>query len=503
MKLLPLLFFIVAFVQAQPGMKVKGVSVWVATSANGKLTYKTLERGDRIIDFSHAGYMGGGVSIPSPPVRVTVHAVEGDNTDNIQQAIDRVSKMDLVKGFRGAVLLLPGKYYCERTLTINTSGVVLRGSNEDGTWLILTGKPHTAVTIQGNVTTTPFGKSTIMSDAYVPCGTYTFNVADAAGFKQGDTIRLTRSVTDKWVEFMGMHNLVRDGKKQTWVSGDITTDRVITKINKNTLTVDVPLTDSYDAAYTGAGVTVQKIHVSGMLSQIGIEQLTIRCPDQAVTINEGHHRAFTMSGVTDGWARNLEIFNTVNSISITGKRITVKAVNLVHNVPTIGAAKPADLNGSGPQILFESCKITGDNLFYFATGPKVTGPVVLLNCTFYGNGWIQPHQRWATGVLVDNCHVPSGGIDFMNRGTAGSGHGWAVGWSVAWNCTALAFLNQQPPGSANWVIGGMGEQRKRGIGGNQPDLPEGIYDAHGGPVSPQNLYLAQLEERLAGQTKKQ
>ena len=33
---------------------------WVATGSTGKLEYKTTPKGDRIVDFSYAGYMGGG-----------------------------------------------------------------------------------------------------------------------------------------------------------------------------------------------------------------------------------------------------------------------------------------------------------------------------------------------------------------------------------------------------------------------------------------------------------
>ncbi|SEL07495.1 hypothetical protein SAMN04488505_1011434 [Chitinophaga rupis] len=75
-------------------------------------------------------------------------------------------------------------------------------------------------------------------------------------------------------------------------------------------------------------------------------------------------------------------------------------------------------------------------------------------------GWIQLHQRCATGLLLDGCNVPDGGIDLMNRGAMGSGHGWAIGWAVVWNCKAQLFLNQQPPGAANWVIGNQGERQK-------------------------------------------
>ena len=492
-------------------------SQWVYPDAKGKLVYKTLERGDRIMDFSHAGYMGGGVSIPTVPVKITISPADGDNSAAIQQAIEEVSKLPLVNGFRGAILLKPGKYDCEKTLAVNASGVVLRGSGSgaSGTILNLTGKPHACITIRGAVTSKTTGDSATIADSYVPSGSSSFTLKNASGFEMGDTIRITRPITDDWITFMGMDQLVRGGKKQTWISGDIITERIIRKIEKNngavsSITVDVPLNDSYDTKYIGSpGVSVQKINLTGELSQIGIEDFRIIAPAQSVTIDEGHHRAFTMSGIRDGWARNIEIFNTVNSVSVTGKRITVDNVTIIHEVPTLGAAKPADLNGSGQQLLFNRCNITGDNLFFFGTGAKVTGPVVVLNCIFRGNGWIQPHQRWATGLLIDRCEVPGGGIDFMNRGVMGSGHGWAIGWAVAWNCKAKSFLNQMPPGSANWVIGSFGDKQRKAIpGSNQGGsityddsslLPEGIYDSHGIPVTPSSLYLAQLRERLGEQ----
>jgi len=488
-------------------------SQWVYTDAKGKLQYKTLPTGDKIMDFSYAGYMGGGVVIPSPAATITLSPVEGNNTVQIQEAIDKVSAMKLVNGFRGVVLLKPGIYECEQQLNINASGVILRGSgtSEKGTILRLTGKPHACVVVRGNVRTTTVGTSVLMTDKYVPSGSFSFSVSDASAFKVGDTIRIARPVTDEWVKFMGMDQLVRAGKKQTWISGDIPTERVIAAINKNKITVDVPLNDSYDAAYIAPGVTVQKIKTSGLITQTGIEHFRIDAPSKSVTINDGHHRAFSIGGVSDGWARNIDVFNTVNSISVTGRRITVEYINIFHNLPTIGAAKPADLNGSGQQVLFNRCNITGDNLFFFGTGAKVTGPVVVLNCVFRGNGWIQPHQRWATGLLIDGCAVPDGGIDFMNRGVMGSGHGWTVGWAVAWNCIAKNYLNQMPPGSANWVIGSKGERQKKAIPGSnetgsitymQTTLPEGIYDAHGTAVAPQSLYLTQLKVRLGKQALK-
>jgi hypothetical protein len=212
----------------------------------------------------------------------------------------------------------------------------------------------------------------------------------------------------------------------------------------------------------------------------------------------------SLRGAADAWVRDVTVVDTVNSVSVGScRRVTVEDVNITHTVPTTGAAKPADFAADGTQVLFHRCSVTGDNLFYFVTGARVTGPIVLLNCTFRGNGWLQPHQRWATGLLVDGCQVPGGSIDFMNRGYYGSGHGWTVGWAVAWNCTAKRFVVQRPPGAMNWAIGCVGKRETAAApGGDGTKQPEGIYDSHGSPVAPASLYLAQLRDRLGPQAVK-
>ena len=60
---------------------------WVATGSTGKLEYKTTPKGDRIVDFSYAGYMGGGVAIPNVQVRKEVAPSGGDDSAAIQAAI--------------------------------------------------------------------------------------------------------------------------------------------------------------------------------------------------------------------------------------------------------------------------------------------------------------------------------------------------------------------------------------------------------------------------------
>lgn len=184
-------------------------SQWAYLDATGKLTYKTLPRGDRIIDFSYAGYMGGGTAIPFPAAKVTLSPTEGDNSAAIQNAINEVSKLQPVNGFKGAVLLKPGIYNCENTININQSGIVLRGSGrgETGTIINMTGKLHACISVRGNIVSTPVSKPTTFADAYVPSGSMSFTVVDASGFKTGDTIRIIRPVTEAWVKFMGMDTM--------------------------------------------------------------------------------------------------------------------------------------------------------------------------------------------------------------------------------------------------------------------------------------------------------
>jgi len=111
----------------------------------GKLVYTADEQGNTIPDFSHAGYGGGGAPIPTATVKETVWPVEGDNTANLQAAIDRVSALPPdADGFRGAVLIKMGYYKMATPVTIRASGVVLRGEGmeDTGTVLIGTGNPR-------------------------------------------------------------------------------------------------------------------------------------------------------------------------------------------------------------------------------------------------------------------------------------------------------------------------------------------------------------------------
>ena len=186
---------------------------------DGRLVYAPDEHGNTIHDSSHAGYAGGGVPIPTVPVKLTIWPVAGDNTEHVQAAIDKVSALPQDKsGFRGAVLLRAGYYKMALPLRIQASGVVLRGEGMGDIGTILvgtgTGRPPTPAGAGGpgggpgggfgggqSALVQVAGASGIsiknetkqlVTDEYVPVGARTLRVASARGFKPGETVIVRR-----------------------------------------------------------------------------------------------------------------------------------------------------------------------------------------------------------------------------------------------------------------------------------------------------------------------
>ncbi|MGA2649816.1 MAG: hypothetical protein ABSF28_04815 [Terracidiphilus sp.] len=482
---------------------------WVSMDDSGRLIYRTLPHGDRIVDFSYAGYMGGGVPLPARlPVGLKVQPSGGDDTAAIQKAIDEVSAMPLKDGLRGAVVLGPGTFQCSGTLNIRASGVVLHGSGpaEGGTTLTMTGDPHVAIAVSGQQKVQALGTAAHVVDAYVPSGARSITLDDASAFSPGDGIRITRYTTEKWLHFMGMDRLSRDGEAETWVGNSISTLRTVASRRGNVLTLDVPLTDSYDRNYLPPeGAEVVKVAVTGWIEQDAVESLHIVAPAREVGMDDPLFRAINLSGLQDGWVRDVLVDDTTEGIDLAAdtSRITIQNVVFRHRTAITSSAKPADFALRGGQILVYKCGAAGNSDLYVITGARNQGPNVVLDSEFHGDGRIQPHQRWATGFLVDNTRVPEGGIDLKNRGEMGSGHGWTMGWGVVWNSSASSLVIQNPPGSANWSIGTKGTElgepmkikgvRPRDLG---PDLPRGFIESPNHPVAPASLYKAQLVERL-------
>lgn len=496
-------------------------SSWASLGSDNRLHYATDAQGNRIMDFSYAGYEGGGVRLPNAPVRVSVNPSGGDDTSAIQSAIDRVSALPLdKKGFRGTVQLGSGTFNVSDTLNITASGVILRGygTGTNGTTIHMTGDPFLFLRIAGTGSWQTVGSAATITDSYVPSGANSFTVSDASGFTVGDTVIIRRPVTAQWIHLLGMDTLVRNGQPQTWISAGstVTTDRVILAINGNRITVDAPLTDNLDATYTSP-TTVSKYTFPGRLSQVAAEGFAVLANPQNVDITEPQFNGLNMSAVINGWMRDVIFQDTQNTITIssTVKETTLDNIVVVHTKPHTGDG-PADFALSGTQLFVNNsavkkvcdfgadpnCDPKSTGTWAAVTQSRVTGPVVLLN--FFGaDRGFDPHQRWATGLLCDNCNFPNShtadkaGVAYSNRGILGSGQGWDAGWSVAWNVNATYFLVQQPAGSQNFCIGCSGTILSEAQPGmSSPLVPNGIYDSFGTRVTPSSLYLEQLCERL-------
>jgi hypothetical protein len=456
-------------------LHAQAISEWAFGGADHRLHYRTDARGNSIMDFSSAGYGGGGVKLPSVVVAQRLTPAAGDNTLRIQAALDSAA---------GAVVLAAGIYDIAGTLSITRSGVVLRG--ESGAVIRLTDKPHCFLEIHGAGTWHEEDPAAPVLDAYVPAGASTFRVRGASAFHPGDHVLVLRPVTATWIHFMGMDALVRDSQPQTSIAGSIIrADRMVESVDEDRVTLDVPLSDSLDSQFTAASLV--RYSFPGRITEAGVEGLRITAPFVDVPITEPQYRALSMDAVEDAWARDLDIQETQGGILIgpTAKRLTLTNVHVTHSAPHSGSAAPADFTLQGTQILLDRCRVTGEGTWPAVTQSGLTGPLVLLNFVA-DHGGVTAHQGWATGLLVDGGKFPGGtehrpGLAFSSR---------AIGWAVAWNVISPFLLVEQPPGALNWCIGCIGTPVILG------NTTHAIFDSPGKVVGPASLYLQQLRDRL-------
>lgn len=493
-------------------------SKWAYVDTPGHLAYGALPTGERLLDFSSAGYMGGGVAIPVVPAQQTVQPSGGaDDTPAIQAAIDAVSKLPATGGQRGAVLLAPGTFTLEGTLSIATSGVVLRGSGSGtgGTLVQIAGAPRTVITIAGTGGWEESATSDAITDDYVPSGTTTFHVAATTGLTPGTPVLVDRPVTAAWIHYVGMDTLVNGDAKQTWIAAGtvIHADRTIAAVSGNTVTLDAPLGDTFDIATWGAGAprpSVSPYTFPGRIEQVGLEAMRVVAPPQTVPIDQPTYNLLDMGAVKNAWVSDVEgdEFTGGFTVESGAKWVTIQDSRVIRAALIDNeAGYPFHYSIDGQGILVQRCASSGMGVYSYGTMDYTSGPNVVLQLAMSdedggGKNALEPHMHWATGLLVDSVNAGTTGdtrIDLMNEGTAGSGHGWAIAFGVVWNSAAASLLIQQPPGAANWVIGTAGQEKtssEPGIVPAGPVLPQGIIDSPGIAVAPQSLYLAQLCERL-------
>src|SRR5262249_4531747 len=247
---------------------------------NGRLVYNTYaNQGEtnsvnRIPDFSFCGYKGGGVAVPLIHVKRTINPVSGDDTQNIQSAIDFVSGLPLdSNGFRGAVLLNAGTYEVNSPIFIRTSGVILRGSGQgtNGTILLATAAQQYKVVNVGvdpepaSATPEVSGTNRSITTSYVATGARSFSVSSTSGYAVGDKILVVRTPNQAWIDALDMAQF-------GWTpSGYVVSyERKITAISGDTITIDVPLVQTITSNYGGGYIAK---YTATRINNCGVEDI--------------------------------------------------------------------------------------------------------------------------------------------------------------------------------------------------------------------------------------
>lgn len=463
---------------------------------DGKLAYTPDAEGNRIPDFSYAGYMAGEKSIPSAVVRVVVPVKEGDATLRIQSAIDYVAKLPIGKdGLRGAVLLAQGTHEVGGVLKITASGVVIRGSGMDdrGTKIFAKGLDRIGVIRILGIKDKVEEASVGITDNYVPVNAQKITLANVSGFKVGDNVFIHRPSTKEWIETLKTVEFGGGESALGWKPGtrDLHFDRKIIAINGSTITLDVPLTTALDAKFGGA--TVTKYKWNGRISNAGVENLKLESDYHKENVKDEYHRwtAISLENVENAWVRQVvfeHFAGTAVNVLESAKKITVEDCKSLAPISEIGGERRYTFLTMGQQTLFQ--RLYSEYGYHdFAVGFCAPGPNVFVQCQSYlpfsFSGTI---DSWASGVLFDVVNIDGQALSYLNRGQDGQGAGWSAANSVFWQCSAARVDNYQPPTAQNWAFGTWAQ-----FSGN------GYWDMSNEQIQPRSLYYAQLKDRVGNE----
>jgi hypothetical protein len=497
----------------------------VYPGADGKLKYAADELGNTIIDASHAGYGGGGVAIPTLPVRETLWPVAGDNTEHLQAAIDRMAALPAdANGLRGALLLRAGYYRMATPVRIRASGIVLRGEGmgDTGTILVGTGTgraaggpgpgrgPTALIAIGGESGAVPDEASQReVADDYVPVGARAFKVASTRGLRPGTSVIVRRIGNQAWIDAVGMS---APNTTSPWRPFNVDWDRVIVDVQGNTIVLDAPITCAIERRWGGG--LVMPSSEPGRIENIGVENLrgmsefdpSVRTanygnmdrPDYAAEeyySDENHYRDFiNIDNAKNCWVRNATALHFVNTMVGTqrgSKWVTVQDCVSREPVSVRAGGRRFTFALRGQLALVQRCHSDKGRHSFMAGQPTASGNVYLDCRATSPYSSSEPHEQWATGTLYDNVKAPL---------TARYWKNFIIGWSgantVFWNCEG-DFLVQKPPTAQNYSFGHMGVNAVI-FNTEYQDLSKetGYIESLDRHVTPRSLYLWQLRDRL-------
>jgi hypothetical protein len=424
---------------------------------------QALDSSAPVIDFSYAGYEGGGAQLPSVPAVLRVRPSGGDDTALLQAALDRVAGSPLrPDGFRGALQLSGGRFRVGGQLSLRASGVVLRGSTDKSgpTVILATGLGRRTLVQIGKAEAPVPGKQVRVTDETVRAGSRTLTLESVAEFGVGNRIIVTRPSTKEWIAALGMNKAEGPFADQRthWLPGsrDLVWDRTVIAVDgaRKQLTLDAPITTALERRYGGGQVA--RALSNEPVQHIGIEHLTLESAYDAANARDEEHSwiAVALDNVEDAWVRAVVARHFAGSAVRAGqraRRLTIEDCRSEQPVSEIGGYRRQSFLVEGQQVLVRGCYGEA-GLNDFATGFCAGGPIVFLDCTAKGAlGPSGSFESWASGVLYERVRVEGAALRLTYDMKLSQGGGWTAANSVVRNSTAKEIEARGPEGAPNIV----------------------------------------------------
>ncbi|MBE7029365.1 MAG: hypothetical protein E7405_03855 [Ruminococcaceae bacterium] len=458
------------------------VDAQIVKPVDGKLQYTEYNsQGDKMSDFSYAGFYGGEYELPvteNLDVAATVQARGNqlDDTANIQAAIDTATQLYEQDGKMRVVKLKAGRYYIGSTINLR-SGVVLSGEGQGPTGTVLyanNAASYVMISILG-AWQNDIAADYYITDDYVKSGSRTFNLsaANAAKLSVGQKITITQPSTEAWSEALGMSGIKNNsGGDASWNGQYINngtyyvpeftiyTERTITAIDGTQITVDFPFYVPINTALTPTYIRAHQPTVV-QATDIGVENMRFESYYNGTPTDEAHAK----SAIEVKYAENVFVrdvtgkhfYYSVVDLYEGSKQITVRNCSSLEPISKMAGDRryPFHVTGGNnkatQQILFTGC-YSNDARHDYATSKTITGPIAYVdNIADSANFASETHYAWSTGVLYDNIYqVPNssyGMIAVANRGYYGTdaSHGWSAVGCVVWNSLASTIISHKPP----------------------------------------------------------
>jgi hypothetical protein len=488
-------------------------SAVVRVDTQGRLTYVADANGNRIPDYSHAGYRGGGVPLPtSIPIVKTLSVATGDQTARIQAALDEVAALPVqTNGYRGALQLSAGTWDVLGTLHLNVNGVVLSGAgNGDdaatNTILRRTGTSQNAIVQAGNrddqFESEVSGTRSQITTARVQVGSLNFQVDHPEYYKIGDPVIIWQPSTQTWLDAVDRGGVTDNNY---WRPGEIEIryHRYVTAITNSTITVDAPVFTHLDRSLSQSYLF--KYNNSHVLTRLGIEKLQVNVVTAGETSEDHAEDAIKFIGTEDSWIRDCTMKHFWHAgVQWEGStRCTAERCRAIEPNSIVTGGRRYNFSMYHAQlILVRDSFASYSRHAYVCNGTSLDSGVVFLDSVIdHALTSAEGHRRWSTGLLYDNIVATNRDqtdiLGLYNRGTYGTGHGWAAAHSVAWNCNASSggrIWIQRPPTAQNYGIGCTGNVTGIGPFAGPVGYIEGTNQTG---LNPRSLYLAQLAQRLA------